>query len=171
MNYFEQETERLRFRKLTLDDVPLWAQFYSNNDRLHFVGADPNKDHFEQAQKWIEKQQGRYRDYGLGHMAVLKKDTDEFIGMGGVLTQHLDGQLEYEVAYSLIPKHWGKGYAKEIAQQMKAYAITHLKPKRLISIIDKNNIASEKVAQSIGFKVLEEREYRGLEVFIYGKEW
>ncbi|MFT5832731.1 MAG: ribosomal-protein-alanine N-acetyltransferase, partial [Cognaticolwellia sp.] len=38
MDYFNQESERLRFRKLTTDDIPRWLEFFKNNDNLKFLG-------------------------------------------------------------------------------------------------------------------------------------
>ena len=121
MNYFTQESERLIFRKLTDADIPKWVQFFVDNDRLKYLGMDLLMSKEELAMGWIKAQFQRYENQGLGHLAVELKSTGEFIGMGGILPRELDGKSEYEIAYSLMPKFWGKGYATEVAQTMRGF--------------------------------------------------
>ncbi|BDS10274.1 GNAT family N-acetyltransferase [Aureispira anguillae] len=168
MNYFDQESKRLRFRKLTSDDIPSWIEFFKNNDRLHFLGMDLSKDKAVLAKEWVMMQLERYQTQGLGHLAVELKTSGAFIGMGGILPRVLEGKTEYEVAYSLLPKFWGKGYGTEIAIQMKAFGLKQINSDRLISIIEVNNVDSIKVAKKNGMKALFETEYLGMEVVVYG---
>lgn len=170
MNYFNQETERLQFRKLTKADIPAWTAFFVDNDLLKYVGIDMTKSAETNARKWIEKQFERYETQGLGHLAVEIKATKTFIGVGGILPRALENGTEYEIAYSLIPKFWKNGYGTEIAQQMKAYGFEHLTANRFVSIIAKNNTASINVAQKNGMKILWEMQYLGLDVFVFGIE-
>lgn len=51
--YFKQETERVYFRPLTIEDIPSWLTFFENNDRLRFLGIDLRKDHPTIASEWI----------------------------------------------------------------------------------------------------------------------
>lgn len=70
MNYFSQESKRLKFRKLTTKDISSWIEFFDENDRLHFLGMDLSKDKKELASDWINTQLTRYEEYGFGHLAV-----------------------------------------------------------------------------------------------------
>ena len=40
LEYFNQESERLTFRKLTKNDIESWKDFFEGNDRLHYLGID-----------------------------------------------------------------------------------------------------------------------------------
>jgi len=80
----------------------------------------------------------------------------------------LEGKDEYEIAYALLPKFWKKGYGTELARHMKAYGFHNLKTERLISIIEKNNIDSIKVALRNNMQVLFETNYLGMEVQVFG---
>ena len=168
MNYFSQESERLIYRALTENDIDSWTEFFENNDRLIFLGLDINKDHKTLAAEWILKQLERYKDHGLGHLAVIKKSTGEFIGMGGLIPRELNDKLEYEIAYSLKPKYWKNGYAIEVARQMKHFGQQTKIAKSFISIIDKNNIASINVAKKNNMVVISETDFQGMNVFVYG---
>jgi len=169
-NYFYQESERLRYRKLTRYDIPEWTKFFIKNDRLKYLGIDLTKDAETHAIEWIEKQLERYEIQGLGHLAVEAKDTNEFIGVGGIIPRELKNRKEYEIAYSLLPKFWKKGYGTELAKQMKSYGRQNIETDRLVSIIETENIDSIKVAIKNGMKVLFEMEYLGMNVKVYGIE-
>ena len=170
MDYFNQESKRLYYRKLTLEDIPSWTTFFENNPKLKYLGIDLTRDYNVLAGEWIEKQLERYENQGLGHLAVILKSTNEFIGMGGILPRVVDGHDEFEIAYSLKPPYWGKGYATEMAQTMKTYGIGNIKTKRLVSIIDVNNTPSARVATKNGMKVIRSTQYLGMNVDVYGIE-
>ena len=83
----------------------------------------------------------------LGGMNVLiDKKTGEFIGQCGLLIQTVDDLEELEVAYSIIPKHWNRGYATEAAKKCIDFAFENNLRESLISIIHVNNKESERVA-------------------------
>lgn len=168
MNYFNQESERLRFRGLTEEDIPAWTAFFVANDLLAYLGIDLSKGNAVLAEEWIRMQFGRYENQGLGHLAVERKDTGAFIGMGGLLPRDLNGKLEYEIAYSLKPEYWGHGYGTEIATTMKQYGDQHIDAHRFISIIHIENSASARVAKKNGMAVLFTTEYLGMPVEVYG---
>ncbi len=184
MDYFNQESERLRFRKLTENDIPNWVNFFENNDRLHFLGMDLSKGKEVLAEEWIRMQFKRYETQGLGHLAAEDKENGEFIGLGGILPRELEGKTEYEIAYSLLPKFWKKGYGTELAQQMKSYGIGGLEKKKkklknillpqgsfhFHSLYIDNYDPLIHVAKKNGMKVLFRMEYSGMTVDIYGVE-
>ena len=168
MEYFNQQSERLRYRKLTEEDIPSWIDFFINNDRLHYLGMDLQKSKETLAEEWIKAQLNRYKKQGLGHLAVELKDSGVFIGMGGVLPRELNGNKEYEIAYSLKPKFWGNGYATEIARTMRDFGSKKIDTERFISIIDIANIESANVAKKIGMDILFNTEYLGMKVDVFG---
>lgn len=168
MSYFDQQTERLKFRKLNKDDIPAWSRFFVNNDRLNFLGIDLSKKPETQATEWIEKQLERYENDGLGHLAVELKATNEFIGVGGIIPRQLENNNEFEIAYSLIPQFWKKGYATELAKKMKDFGFQNIKTERFVSIINKDNSDSIKVAIKNGMEMLFETKYLGMDVQVYG---
>lgn len=168
MEYFNQKSERLNFRKLTEEDIPNWLEFFIENPNLRFLGMDLKKTKEELSEGWINAQLERYKKQGLGHLAIELSNTKEFIGMGGILPRELNGTPEFEIAYSLKPKYWGKGYATEIAQTMKKYGFQNIDTSRFISIIHIDNYASANVAKKNGMKVLFKTEFFEMPVDVYG---
>lgn len=168
MNYFEQESERLIYRKLTVDDIPDWVSFFANNDMLRFVGITTDEPHEELSKKWIEKQLDRYRDEGLGMLAVIEKSSGKLIGLTGIIPRELDGTNYLEIGYSYKPEYWGKGFASEASQQMKKFAFDSGLTNELISIIDIDNYPSQAVARKNNMEILFKTTYLEMEVFIFG---
>lgn len=169
MDYFTQESERLKFRKLTEKDIPSWVEFFVDNDRLHFLGIkDWSKSKEVLAKEWIMAQLNRYKTQGLGHLVVEIKESGEFIGLGGILPRELNEKKEYEVSYSLKPRFWKKGYGTEIAKQMKSYGVQNIHTDRFISIIETENIDSINVAKKNGMSALFKTEFLGMNVMVYG---
>jgi len=153
-----------------MEDIPAWTEFFVDNDRLKFLGIHSAEEPAALAQKWVEIQFQRYESTGFGHLSVELLETGEFIGAGGLLHRNLMEKEEYEVAYSLIPRFWNKGYGTEIAQTMKAFGFHHQLSNRLISIIEKTNVSSINVAQKNGMENLFETTFLGMEVFVFGVE-
>jgi ribosomal-protein-alanine N-acetyltransferase len=168
MNYFEQESERLIYRKLTRDDIPNWVSFFENNNMLRFVGILTEEPHEELAKKWIEKQLDRYQDEGLGMLAVIEKTTNELIGLTGIIPREVDEKHYLEIGYSYKPTQWGKGFASEASQQMKKFGFESGLSDQFISIIDVDNYPSQAVARKNNMEILFKTTYLEMEVFIFG---
>jgi ribosomal-protein-alanine N-acetyltransferase len=66
------------------------------------------------------------------------------------LEKEIDGRREVELVYVLRKVFWGKGYATEAAIALKDYAFQKLALKRLVSLIDPENSASQRVATKVG---------------------
>jgi ribosomal-protein-alanine N-acetyltransferase len=160
LSYFNQESERLIYRKLHPLDLKIWVLFFEDRESLRFLGLDGSKSNEEMAKIWFEKQFVRYAESGTGMLAVIEKESQEMIGMSGVLLKELNGLNEYEIAYSFRPEFRGKGYATEAAKHMCIYAQAHIETDRFISIIHSENEKSKNVARKNGMTCLFQAEYR-----------
>ena len=167
MDYFNQHSERLTFRKCSLEDIPVWSEFFHDRSRLPWLGLDPEKDPALAAEDWIRRQLERYEVCGLGHLAATLKVDGRLIGMGGVIPRTLDGKEQFEVAYSLIPEFRGNGYASEIASKMVEFARGELGFSRLISIIHTDNESSKRVTRNAGMEFWKRTKYNDIPVHVY----
>ena len=160
-------TDRLLIRNLEESDIVLWKEFFIDNPSLSYLGIDINKSPEQNAREWIEMQFKRYEENRYGHHALMDKESGEFVGMCGLLTQIVEEKKEIEIGYSILPRFWGKGYASEAAQFFRDFGFEHEKLDRIISIIDIRNIASQKVAEKNGMTKNRQIKYYDLDVFIY----
>lgn len=169
-NYFKQASERLSYRPLSREDIPTWAKFFENNDRLHFFNLEENCDGLEQAEIWIDRQLARYKDFGLGMLAVVEKSSNTLIGMVGLIPRTFGERNEVEIGYSFMPHSWGNGYATEAAIAMKEFAKKNEIAPRVVSMIDPDNIASINVAKRNGMQPLFETVFEGSKHIVFGTE-
>lgn len=161
------ETSRLLIRKLDVSDIAIWESFFVKNSSLPFLGLDLSLDVKTQSKDWIERQLWRYENNKFGHHALINKQTNQFIGQCGLLTQEIDGKNEIEIGYHILPEFWSMGYATEAAQKFRDYAFENHLCNSLISIIDIRNKASQKVAHKNGMRKSKQIRYYNLDVYIY----
>lgn len=120
------ETERLRTRFLTLDDLKIWAEFFTDEETIAFFLMAVYDTPEESARYWIERQLTRYAELRYGMQALIDKETNAFVGMCGLMTQTVDSTIEMEVGYHVLKKYWGRGYAPEAARLFIDYAFERL---------------------------------------------
>lgn len=168
MDYFNQESKRLYYRKLKESDIDDWLAFFDDNDRLHFLGLDLTKEYTTLAEEWIQKQLNRYETEGFGQLAVIEKNSNQLVGLGGLIPRELNEDNQLEITYSLKKEFWGKGYGTEIACQMKEFGLQHDLSGEFISIIHKDNKASINVARKNGMSILFETQFLGMDVYVFG---
>ncbi len=158
------ETRRLILREMTLHDV----------DDLHKVLGDPEAMQFypqpfdrQMTQMWIERSIQRYAQHGFGLWSVISKENGELIGDCGLLVQEVDDVKEIEVGYHIRRDLWGKGLATEAAQVARDYGFSQLGFAKLISLINPANIASRRVAEKNGIRLIKEMEWRNKPTCVY----
>lgn len=92
----------------------------------------------------------RYEKYGFGLWAMILKSTGNMIGQAGLTMQPYKGEEVLEIGYLLKQKFWHCGYAREAAMGCKKYAFENLNKEKVHSVIKTDNVASMRVAKSIG---------------------
>jgi ribosomal-protein-alanine N-acetyltransferase len=157
------ETERLLLREYVEEDAEAFFKLNSDPEVLRFV-PDKALLNVEQArQLLIDHPIADYRKHGFGRGALIIKSTgesasaalrrDEQIGFAGL--KYLEELGEVDVAYRLLPTHWGLGLATEVALASVRYGFTDLGLKRIIGLVMPENIASVRVLEKAGLHYLE----------------
>lgn len=90
---------------------------------------------------------------------------DQFIGKVGVSTINWDVP-NCHIGYWCRTSKQGKGYINDSVKQVLKWLFDEVKMRRVAAVMDEDNIASEKVAQKLGFKL--EAEAQGLYPRFYG---
>ena len=155
------ETERLFLREMNQGDFQDLTEILQNPNVMYaYEHVFSDND----VQSWLGRQLERYKKYGFGLWAIILKDTGEMIGQAGLTMQPYRHAEVLEIGYLLKEKFWHCGYAKEAASACKKYAFEHLSQDKVYSIIKADNVASMKVAKSIGMSKEDEfmtRYYNG----------
>ncbi len=149
MNVPEQlETERLKFRELTMLDASNMLAFFSDDETMRYM---PAKRDLDGVHEWLSLAQESYERHGYGPWALMHKFSKQFLGYCGLYLQmDVNGRDEVELLYGILRQHWGQGYATEAALAVLNTARSQFQIKRLISLIEPNNTASIRVAEKTG---------------------
>ncbi|MEI4771453.1 GNAT family N-acetyltransferase [Psychrobacillus sp. FJAT-51614] len=150
MDNFILSTKRLVLRKMNKVDAERLLEIFSDPEAMRYYPTIKNE---QQTIEWIDWTLDNYTKHGVGLWIVEDKVTGEFLGQCGIVPQEVDGVIEMEIGYLFVRRVWGKGYATEAALACKNYGFNQLKLNKMVSLIDKNNIPSIKVAERIGMHV------------------
>jgi ribosomal-protein-alanine N-acetyltransferase len=141
------ETERLLLRSLQSFDAQALAEIWSDPGVTLYMGGPRD---FTETRELLEEEALSGAETNIGLWPVIEKTSGQVIGHCGLIDKDVDGQAEYELIYVFHTSAWGKGYATEAASAVKDYAFEQLDLKRIIALIDPENVASERVAKKIG---------------------
>lgn len=142
------ETERLTLRKLTPDDAEFIFELLNEPSWIQNIG-DRHIRTMDDARAYIMNGPVKsYEQNGFGLWAIVLKETNETIGMCGLIKR--DNLEDVDIGYALLPKFWSKGYAVEAARGTKEYAKDVVELKRLVAIVDPVNEDSIRVLEKIG---------------------
>jgi len=147
-------TERLMLRKLTNEDVDNIFLLDSNPEVMKYVGVPPTTEKGESA-RMLENIINQYQNNGTGRLAVIEKETSQFIGWSGIklLTDEVNGfKNVYELGYRFLPEFWGKGYATESALASLDLGFNQLNAEKIYAYADIDNQSSNHILTKLGFE-------------------
>ncbi len=141
------ETERLILREIDIErDFTPMEEMFSDRDTVRYLG---NKI-MTGAVLWryMATMIGHQQVRGYGFYSVIEKATDQWVGRVG--PWYPMGWPSPEIGWAIHPAHTGKGFAKEAARACVAHVFDTLGWEKVIHVIIKGNVASERTALSIG---------------------
>lgn len=157
------ETDRLMLREWSSDDAEAAFVFRGDPAVSRYLSAtgEPHPD-VAYTRSWLEEFIARYPVWnGLGHWAIVEKESGEVIGGAGL--EELEENPDPQVFYNLRLDRWGRGYATEVARALIDHAFSHLGLSRVVGVAFADNAASLQVLHKTGMT------YRG-QVFAYGHQ-
>jgi ribosomal-protein-alanine N-acetyltransferase len=144
------ETERLILRQLNQDDAGFIFELLNEPSWIQNIG-DRHIRTLDDARAYIVNGPvASYEKNGFGLYRVALKDTNESIGMCGLIRR--EGLEDVDIGYALLPRFWSKGYAVEAARAVKEYAKDVVGLKRMVAIVDPANEASIRVLEKLGLQ-------------------
>lgn len=154
------QTERLFLRHFHLFDHEPMFHIFGDAEVMRFGDGVQTK---AWVHHWLTSCLDQYyHHWGFGPYAVVEQRTREVIGYCGLFfLPDINGQPEIELGYRLARATWGYGYATEAARAVRDFAFQTLCLKRLIAMIDPQNLASVRVAQKLGMQYEQEVMFEG----------
>lgn len=163
-------TERLYFREILPTDDQKFFEMDSDPE-VHTYLWDKYITDIEASRKVIAWVRHQYEARGIGRVAVILKETDEFIGWAGLKLEkdNINGREGgfYDIGYRLMKKHWGKGYASEANKAWIDFGFKVLNLEKINAFAYTTNGASRRVLEKSGMKHIENFVFEGIEAAWY----
>jgi RimJ/RimL family protein N-acetyltransferase len=168
------ESARLVLRRIEPGDLPFFTRIHSVADVVRYTGHGRPRS-AEETQAWLQATIASYEQLELGQLAVSRKADGALLGRCGLSDLVIETNpaantlprawfgrsqapaglavdQERELGYTFDAAQWGHGYATEAALCVFAYERDVLKRGRVISVIDGNNVRSQRVAERCGLR-------------------
>ena len=150
--YYGLSSERLIFRKLTLNDLNSWVEFFTNNPNLIYLDIYFDRSTRERAKAWIETQIERYMKHEFGHLAILVKNSNEIIGTIGFMIKEECKFRKIFKGTAIKPAFWNKGFGLEASKTIINSVFEDNFADVILGSRHFNNMSSQKLNKSLGFK-------------------
>jgi len=146
---FHIETPRLRVRPWESADRPVFERFVADTEMMRYISHGLVWDQ-ARIDAYFERQARNLAQYGCCVGAVVSRQSNAVIGMGGV--QPLEQAGIFELAWWIWKDYWNRGLATEMARASRDYALKVMKLPQVVAIIDPPNLASIRVAEKLGMR-------------------
>ena len=143
------ETERLTLRPFKENDaIDVFECWESDPDVAKYMFWTSHND-IEKTKEWIAFELGQIEKPDWFRFALELKDTNELIGTALI---YYEKEVEcWEIGYNLGKKYWGKGYTTEAMRTVINFAKAELNLTQIVGRYAKENPASGKVMDKLGF--------------------
>ena len=137
-------TERLTLRAQRPCDFEAYAAFYGS-ERSRGMGGPHDR---ATAWRQFASELGHWVLRGYGFWMIDLTETGETVGLAGLWNP--EGWSEVEIGWAMFDGSEGKGYAREAATAVRAYAYDTLDWGPLSSVIVPDNTRSQALATRLG---------------------
>ncbi len=161
MNTPVLETKRLLLRPFCKDDVRNVFECWESDPEVAKYMFWCSHDDIEKTKEWIDFEIGQIPSDKWFRWAVILKSSNELIGTGLIYFEE-EYQM-FEVGYNFGRKYWGQGYATETMKEIINYGRNILKLEELVGRYAKENPASGKVMEKLGFRYCKDIPYEANE--------
>ena len=134
-----------RMRPEDADDLVAMQQ----DDR--FVEVFGHRTPEERVRRGVARTVEHWERLGYGLWTLRDRETDAFVGRGGIQPVTIDGLDEVELGYALRPEWWGRGLATEVSHAALELGFARLELPSLVAFTMPTNVRSRRVMEKIGF--------------------
>jgi len=157
------ETERLLLRLPEPRDADALAEAFGDPEVVRYLSGVTRSR--EETLEVIAAMRRHWDRYGCGLFTVERVEDGAVLGRTGFLVwdpgRWVHGlreelgpeiELETEIGWTLARRHWGHGYATEAAIAARDWALAELRPvpRRVIALIRRENVRSQRISQKLG---------------------
>ena len=153
------ETERLRLRKINLNDAEEIFKNWTNDDDVSRYTTWSTHKTVQDTIEWLKIVEKTYQDNINYEWGIELKETKELIGcISAYIKPEFDNR--YEIGYVISKKYWRNGYTTESLTAVMEYLINQEKITEFIARHAKLNPASGAVMQKGGFRYIKDGTFQ-----------
>ncbi len=145
------ETPRLLLRRWTARDVSPMADFQADPEVMCWIGTGTTRT-TEETRTAIARWEEDWKTRGFGLFAVEMRETGALAGFTGLAVPTFLPEImpAVEIGWRLGRPFWGRGIATEAATAVLRFALQDVGMRKVVSIAQVGNTASERVMQKLG---------------------
>jgi len=141
------------------------AALAADEQKMKHIGPPLTRHQAKEALDWKIGEWGRL---GYGWFALFERQSRRFVGEIGLQRfQYQSGSRQVELAYIITKEASGQGYATEAARAVLTFAFNDKKLEKVVSVIQPDNLASQKVLANLGFRFIDQRIAYGHSAMYY----
>ena len=164
------ETERTFLTLLTAEDLPAMMDMAAEPDTFRYIRKLRIMTVPEYAQ-FLQVKLEQIRDKKGFHWAVwLKEATDEWgprVFIGAVNLNPVAGTSMMQIGCQLKRDYWHQGFASELMKRLVDFGIKEAGLPTVYGVYEKENQASRRLLEKLGFGWQETRNEQGVEIELY----
>lgn len=149
------KTERLRFGRWTIADLPLAISLWGDPQVTRLIGGPFSG---EQVKERLAREIETMERAGVQYWPMFWLDGGDFVGCGGLRPYQPDARI-LELGFHLRTAYWGKGLAIEAGRALIQLAFAELGAAALFAGHHPANAASKRVLEKLGFRFTHEELY------------
>ncbi|MDQ2621417.1 MAG: GNAT family N-acetyltransferase [Actinomycetota bacterium] len=163
----EAVTERLVCARPAASSVNDYREIFAEPEINRWLRPEPLKPFTPaEADRLYRHDRGHWRRYGFGPWAVRERESDRFVGRGGLAWTTVEGERMVELPWAIRTEFHGRGYATEQAGAA-LLAARDRGFNRVVSLTLPHNLASRRVMEKIGLVCAGNVNHAGLPHVLY----
>lgn len=158
------DTERLRFKRLTVEDSESLFQACGDPEVLKYWLGGPHKQSNETKHRILEIEKHR-KTHAFGDWGIIERENSELIGFGGL--HYIQDMTEVNIGYVLKKSWWRKGLAYEACRSILNFGFHTLELAQIVAVIWPDNIASTRLVEKCGLELWKKITWKGGDRLVY----
>lgn len=146
-------TDRLRLRRLDLDDAPFILKLVNDPSWLRFIGDKGVRNEGDARTYLAQGPIEMYARLGFGLYLVLLRESGTPIGICGLIKR--ESLADVDIGFAFLPEFCGHGYAHEAALAVMTHAKRDFSMRRLVAITAPGNERSIRLLRRLGMTLEE----------------
>lgn len=151
MKRYFLESERLYFRKMSMDDFDILSSMLQDSEVMY--AWEYTFEDFD-VKDWITKNIRLYEQINLGYFLLVEKSSGDVVGQAALMPDTINSKTYYEIGYILKCDCWGAGFATEAAKALLNFAKLNYPDNDYILEIRPENLKSVCVAERLGARII-----------------